>query len=643
MSTDLDPNWTTPLPSGRVRNPTGAVTVRDRSFSRLIYPVLSNAITHRLRYISFWCWVIDNTEELSTGERALYEKVFLYATKAHDCASHPGLGERGLVGAGRSVEKLPSNHPKQGIEDVTVSDFYTPDIDPLPLSAEFTQLTKSNESGFDNYYKNWLKRLFFLRDESTVTPIGAQLAAAYGDAHEVSWLQVESAVGKEAVPQSLLQDLAGSGCLCSASDEEQQLYRMSWFGLLNSATTYPGLDYSATPKGDISDVSVERFLGSDKPDSDNGSDLSEEFLDTQREAETDLERFNRYGLNVNMRASQLLFLHSAHVTPLDATVCDGPDHPLAEVRRLWRYHLQSEQFAWTVESLLGLFLEILDDRGPCSIAETIAQMTQPDPFNNAIRDAIGGLENHTKEGSSNRFDEVQLGILYGANSDVEQAVRSTAANGSLPASWSALVNDVSNQSPMADPFDRDALSEWQLRRKIEAHRGDTSQSRAQRVPQAVGYAAVLLARLQSRFNEYYNEEALEPYTAWFAETVHHSSEPPNLQMIWKPTEYFSLDQSLSVCSMMDGLLRHCLVEPYLDRLYSRMESGQIPQHFTVDGTGQLRFERHYDNPELSRLKWKRNWDTLYELDLVTSHSTREFEVTKDAERILETVLGGEMP
>jgi len=74
-----------------------------------------------------------------------------------------------------------------------------------------------------------------------------------------------------------------------------------------------------------------------------------------------------------------------------------------------------------------------------------------------------------------------------------------------------------------------------------------------------------------------------------------------------------------------------------------MESGKIPQHFTVNGTGQLRFERRYDNPTLSRLKWRRNWDTLYELNLVTSHSPREFEVTEEAKQILKRVLGGSIP
>jgi len=645
VSADLDPYWTRPLPSGRVRNPTGAVTVRDRSFARLMYPVLSNAITHRLRYLSFWCWVIDNTEDLSKEERAQFEKIFLYATKAHDCANHQGLGERGLVGAERSVEKLPSNHPSYGNEDVTVGGFYTTDIDPLPLSAEFTQLTKSNGSGFDNYYKNWAKRLFFLRNKSTVTPMGEQLAETYANAHEVRWERVHSAVSEEAVPHELLRDLAGSGCLCSPSDKEQQLYRLSWFGLLNDATSYSDLSYSSAPHEDLQDVSIERFLKSAKPSNDETKHLSDEFLEAQidREAETNLERFTRYGHNVNMRASQLLFLHSAHVTPLDATVCSGSDHPLEEVRRLWRLHLQSEQFAWVLESLLGLFLEMLANLGPSTVTEIIEGMIQSDPFNSAVCDALGGLENHPTEDSPNRFDEVQLGILYGKNTDVQQEVRSTSATAELPQSWSGLIADISNHGSEGDPFDRNRLSEWQLRRMVEYHRGNTAQPSDQRIPQAVGYAAVLLGRLQSRYDQYYQREDLRPYCAWYAETVQHSTEPPNLQMIWDPTQYFGLKQTQSIREVVAGLLRNCLVRPYLDRLYSRMESGKIPQHFTVDGTGKLRFERRYGNATLSRLKWRRNWDTLYELNLVTSHSPREFEVTKEAKQILKQVLGESMP
>lgn len=651
MTGYLDPQWTSPSPSGRILNPTGAVTVRDRSFNRLIYPVLSNAITHRLRYLSFWSWVVKNTDGISSSEQGRYEKLLLFSTKKHSCEEHSGLGERGLVGAGRTVEDLPENHPLYGNEDVSVEEFYTSDLDPLPLSGEYIQLTNTNGSGFENYYRNWMTRLFLVQDSESVTQIGSKLATAYADAHGISWERLESAVEEEEVSQALIQDLAGSGCLCSITETERQLCYQIWFGLINRKTTYDELDFSTSLGEHLQIVTVEPFLNAPDNGETTATQIDSDLLldgDTSEDVETSLERYVEYGLDVGMRASQLLFLHSAHVTQFETQACSGDDHPLAEIRRLWRLHIQSEQFAWTLESLLGLFLDALQVNDPCRVSKVLEEMTTGDPFTTAVRDALGGFKSTTLDSDANIFDETQLGILYGTNSVHETSVTSTDTKQKYPRSWGALVNATSNRSTSDDPFDRDALSEWQLRRKIEYTREDTALNPSDRVKRACGYVAVLLARLQSRFEEYYSKEKLAPYRNWFSETVEYSGEPPNLRMIWKPTEYFEVDQTHSITDVTQDLLRNCLVSPYIDRLYSRMESGKIPQHFTADGTGRLRFERTYPspdwsgypNPSLSRLKWERNWDTLFELNLVSSHRSRDFEVTSDAEKLLSHVLGG---
>lgn len=654
MQTDLDPQWTTPPASGRIINPTGAVTVRDRSFNRLIYPVLSNAITHRLRYASFWCWVIANTDGLSTAEQSKYEKILLFASKYHQCEEHDGLGERGLVGAGRAVEALPEEHPRSDAEDVTVEEFYTPSVDPIPLSSAYTQLTNTNGSGFENYYRSWLIRLFLIQDSTTLTSIGARLANAYAEAHGVSWDRFEQAVENNAAPQDLIQDFAGNGCICSLSDAEREICHRVWLGLINRESTYDDLGLSTAPQEHLKVTTVEPFLARRNAGDGSPPQIGAEFLqrdDTDSDPETSLERYVEYGLDVHMRASQLLFLHSAHVAPLDTRVADSSDHPLTEIQTLWRFHIQSEQFAWTVESLLGMFLDTLRAFEPCRVDEVLTQMTADPAFTQAVEDALGGIETVWVDGSANTFDEAQLGILYGTNTTSETTVESTDETQDLPSSWSDLVTAVTDRAETDDPFDRNALSEWQLQRKIATVRSDTSRSPVERTASACGYAAVLLARFQSRYSEYYTRDALSGYRQWFAETVQYSQVPPNIQMLWHPDEYFSIDQSAPISAGMRILIQECMLRPYLDRLYDRMESGKIPQHFTVDGTRNLRFERSYPsadrsfypNPALSRLKWQRNWDTLFELDFVSSHRPRDFHVTTTGEQLLSHVLGGAMP
>lgn len=643
MPDTLDPQWTTPVPSGRVTNPTGAVTARDRTFNRLLYPVLSNAITHRLRYVSFWCWVLANTDDLSSSEEVGYEKLFLFASQAHDCDTDATLGDAGLVGATREVERLPPNHPRYGDDTVNVNEFYTPELDPVPLSDKYTKLTKSNDSGFETYYRNWLLRLFLIQDHSTLTSIGAGLAEAYADSHSVTWDRLETAVENDAAPQQLITDLSSGGCVCSLSDQERQLLRRTWFGLINRATTYDELALSNTPDGDVRRVQITSFLGAseDTAESNDESDdqLAEALSESEESIETGLERYVRYGYDVSMRASQLLFLHSARALSDGTAVCAGGTHPLRESQVLWRFHIQSEQFAWALGTVLGIFLDALRELQPCRVGDVLNVLTTHPGFTAAVEDALGDFETVTTSGTATTFDEVKLGILYGDNTTNEQEIRSTSESTSCPATWHGLTDALATKTPPT-PFARTALSEWQLQRRLTQARTNTAHPVAERTARACGYAAVLLARFQTRFPEYYAQETLAPYRSWFAQTVTYSNEPPNLRMLWHLSDRLPVDQSNPIPTVTRTLLEQTVLVPYLDRLYNRMESGQIPQHFTVDGTGRLRFERGYELRSLSQLKYRRICDTLFELNLITSNDYKEFTVTADAEQLLDHVLQG---
>jgi hypothetical protein len=55
-----DPVWTERPSSVSRENPVGVTTTRNRRlFNDLLYPLLSDAITYRLRYISFWAALLD--------------------------------------------------------------------------------------------------------------------------------------------------------------------------------------------------------------------------------------------------------------------------------------------------------------------------------------------------------------------------------------------------------------------------------------------------------------------------------------------------------------------------------------------------------------------------------------------------------
>ena len=103
MSTELDPVWTDRAPTMRILDPLGVESIEGSLQDRLLRPVLSIAITQRLRYLSYWAWITAHVEKHTSEQRALYEKALLAASTAHDCPDE-GTGTSGIMGGTDALE-----------------------------------------------------------------------------------------------------------------------------------------------------------------------------------------------------------------------------------------------------------------------------------------------------------------------------------------------------------------------------------------------------------------------------------------------------------------------------------------------------------------------------------------------------------
>jgi hypothetical protein len=150
MSPSVDPAWTETPDSVSRQNPLELTNTRNlRLFDDLIYPLQSDSITYRLRYVSFWAWVLDSTDDPNKEARAQYEKIFFLTNIAHDCPDD-GHSSNGIVGATRRPDGS------------RLSNRYDSDADVFAIDDEDFALTKSDASGFDSYYQNIMQNLWLI-------------------------------------------------------------------------------------------------------------------------------------------------------------------------------------------------------------------------------------------------------------------------------------------------------------------------------------------------------------------------------------------------------------------------------------------------------------------------------------------------
>lgn len=141
MDSGVGPVWTETPDSVSRQNPVGVTTIRNNKlFNDLVFPLQSDSITYRLRYVSFWAWVLQSTDNPDKETRARYEKIFFLANIAHNCPED-GHSSNGIVGATRTPNGS------------RLSDRYVPDADTFDIGDEDFAITKSGGSGFDSYYQ----------------------------------------------------------------------------------------------------------------------------------------------------------------------------------------------------------------------------------------------------------------------------------------------------------------------------------------------------------------------------------------------------------------------------------------------------------------------------------------------------------
>jgi hypothetical protein len=302
----------------------GVTTTRNRRlFNDLLYPLLSDAITYRLRYISFWAWVLNNTNGPDRETRASYEKVFFLSNLAHECPDD-GHSSNGIVGAGRRVNGQ------------SLWERYDPAVDVFDLTADDFQLTNTDSSGFDTYYQSLMQRLWLLHGRMELTPCGERVAAEFDENVNPSFDELRDVVQSGTVSQEFLQRFASGGCCCelrNASDECELLTKALLANF--ERTDDPSRLSFRQPIGQET-LSINEWYPRHLQQTDEDG-LNLESLFDSDDSETDLmEYFNgRFGARGG--ATLLLFLATADRVQTPAVETGWDIEPLEDIRRAWEF------------------------------------------------------------------------------------------------------------------------------------------------------------------------------------------------------------------------------------------------------------------------------------------------------------------
>lgn len=646
MATDLDPVWTDRAPTMRILDPLGVESNEGSLQDRLLRPVLSIAITQRLRYLSYWAWVTANTESHTSAERALYEKPLLVASLAHDCPDD-GTGTSGIMGEPEGLlDKL---------ED--------PATDTIDISPEAFTITSSDVARFDAYYKGILYRLLLFEDEWTLTPLGERLAAAYDDAAAVDFEAVKEAVETEQLPATVIDTLADGGCLCQLSSAEQELLTNAYWFLVSPTDHYDELAFDREPGPEL--LELQPYLDTTPDEADSTAVIEATLAGTDETTDADysedLDLLFASGRDAFVRSSLVLLLALGDwVTrrPTPTPTFDG----LADAREVWRLLIHSEYTSHAIQALFISLQAAVRIEEPIAPEELLTTIFGHETFDQAAGQALAGLELTEQDDDRDVLDGIRDAIYFGEAPTGPLTATPVETAEPITGTWADVTGQLREADPDDDPFALTGHSERAYRTLLETTLAEAPSLETCR--RVAAYSTVQLARIASRYNQYFGTEAQAPFVDWFR-TAHQNPGPitcwelqdahpatpahEHTQAPADPGDWLGSQFSLT----MAAFTRQWTLTHYFERLYEKIKDGdgKSPQFLQLDTDGRLTFDYganggdvyNEGTPNHPTLKFDRLGDIWYELGLIDDNNLGTMTVTDRGRELVAAFRNGGSP
>lgn len=508
MPSTLDPEWTDHTETMRVLDPLGAESTESTLQSRMFHPILSMAVTQRLRYLSFWCWVTANLDGDAPRDRALYEKVVLLGSDSHTCPEE-GTGTNGTL------------NPPDELSAALADD----SVDTIPIDAATVSIGSEDTARFGSYYSGVFYNLLLLENDRTVTPLGQALADAYDDAVTFDFESVQTAVECETLDRPLIESIRTSGCFCQISSQEREILRNAYWYLVSPTVEYESLQFDVEPGPE--QLQLREFLLTDSKQLETASIEAELMGISTADVETaseDLEQFFEEGRHQFVRASLTLLLVIGDWVdrrPTTSPPCDQLD----DAREIWRLLIHTEYASYGVQALFLAVQGVVRELEPITPSAVLSSLFENDEFDMVAGRAVEGIDFAADpEKDRSTLDGIRDAVYFG---DVPAGTIETTLSeyhNQTDMSWS----DVTSRLVAADNIttEESCFSLTGHSERAYHHRLQSVLASASTVAEyrkAAALAAVLLARVSTRYDQYFATEPLEPFLAWFRTAHTHPS------------------------------------------------------------------------------------------------------------------------
>ncbi|WP_277556236.1 hypothetical protein [Halobaculum limi] len=599
------------------------------------------AVTQRLRYLSFWCWVTANLDGEPPTDRALYEKVVLLGSDPHDC-SEAGPGTNGTLN--------PSDELAAALAD--------DDVSAVPIDAETISIGSEDTARFNSYYSGVFYNLLLLENDRTVTPLGQALADAYDEAVTFDFEQVQEAAETESLSRSLIDEIRTSGCFCQISEQEQAVLRKAYWYLVSPTVEYDELQFIDAPGQ--SGFELQEFLRTDSKQLETASIEAELLGVSAADIETgseDLEQFFEEGRHRFVRSSLTLLLATGDWVDRRHTETP-PFDQLADAREVWRLLVHAEYASYGIQALFLAVQAVVRELEPVVPSRVLSTLFEHDSFDAVAGRALNGLD-VTVDADADRsiLEGIRDAVYFGEAPAGALTTTLSEQPGSTDRSWDDVkttLTDADDQANPTSPFSLTGHSERAYKHRLQSVLSDASTIADYR--EVAALAAVLLARVATRQNQYFNTEPLAPFLAWFSTAHSH----PGAQTCWEVSDDGTMIAPLATDrTEWDGshfgytaaaFTRRWTMAEYFDRLFRKIgaSNGRSPQLLHLDTDGTLSFDYavndgnlySYGSPNAPTIKWDRLGDIGFELGLFETNSLSSLSLTDDGRAFVDDLLEG---
>ncbi|USZ77214.1 hypothetical protein NGM07_07750 [Halorussus vallis] len=520
-------------------------------------------------------------------------------------------------------------------------------VDRISIEPADLTIAGADRARFDQYYKGILYRLHLFENEWTVTPLGEQLAEAFDDAIDVEFDEVRAAVENDEVEMELIHRFASGGCLCQLSNREQELLTRSYFYLVTRTGHYDELQFDLDPQPDLLDL--RPFLTSDVREERSLETTIEatlvgtEFVEDADFSE-DLGRFFETGRDFYVRCSLVMLLALGEWVTTRPTT-QPMFGELADIREIWRLLVHAEHTSHAFQAMFIGLLEAVREEEPIQPEPLLEMLIGHEEFDDTIERGLSGLTVTEGEKERSRLTQIRDTIYFGMAYSGNITVEIDNDVGSFTGTWRDVADRLQANELDGDPFQLTNQSERAYRQVLnQTLRESPSLSKSRRV---MAYGALQLARLSTRYVQYFAKDELAPFVEWFRTANTHPGpltiwrlldDDVSLQLIPRATQKVGSIDGTAFGTTVAELTERWLVEHYFERLYEKMgeSNGKSPQLLSMDVDRSLSFEQQYNNgrPNAPTLKFERLGDIFYELGLTEGADLSGIQLTPRGRKLI---------